>query len=302
MDESIREKFSKSLFVNGVRKWEDLHTDCLVKIFATVDIESLIVHLPLVCKSWYKASLDPLCWKFLDFEYLHLATSFKKLFHTQDLCAKKAIKYAVKSSCGIATEVAFPPSLVYANILQYVLERCPALKSLTLPYKFIDPCLENELICVPKLINKWKNLESLKLSSDYYFEEILTQINIHCKKFVSLTVEAHHVTEQVASAIVTFVPNIKYLEISSFFLHRDDLMLILSGCRKLELLDLNECLGNFNTNDAEIVAMTSHIKRFESGVVKLANIELIEHGHLPLRSSGRNQVTYFDTTAICSIM
>ena len=30
-------------------------------------MESLLLDVPLVCKSWYKASLDPMCWKHLHF-------------------------------------------------------------------------------------------------------------------------------------------------------------------------------------------------------------------------------------------
>ncbi|KAF6173808.1 hypothetical protein GIB67_003809 [Kingdonia uniflora] len=41
--------------------------NCLVKIFDGVDMKALLSDVPLVCKSWYKASLDPHRWRNLNF-------------------------------------------------------------------------------------------------------------------------------------------------------------------------------------------------------------------------------------------
>ncbi|KAJ4963671.1 hypothetical protein NE237_023610 [Protea cynaroides] len=46
-------------------RWEDLHVDCLVMVFQKIGVESLILGIPFVCKSWYRASLNPLCWRYL---------------------------------------------------------------------------------------------------------------------------------------------------------------------------------------------------------------------------------------------
>ncbi|KAF6143783.1 hypothetical protein GIB67_016704 [Kingdonia uniflora] len=48
------------------RKWEDLDKDCLINILGRLGIKDLIYNVPFVCKSWYKASLDHECWKFLN--------------------------------------------------------------------------------------------------------------------------------------------------------------------------------------------------------------------------------------------
>ena len=50
------------------KKWEDLEKDCLVNIFTRVGTESLLYDIPLVCKSWDRASLDPSCWKIINFQ------------------------------------------------------------------------------------------------------------------------------------------------------------------------------------------------------------------------------------------
>lgn len=45
------------------RKWENFSSDCLVNIFKRLDLEMLLLDVPLVCKNWYQALLDPLCWQ-----------------------------------------------------------------------------------------------------------------------------------------------------------------------------------------------------------------------------------------------
>lgn len=53
--------------MSELRKWEDLDFDCLVDIFERLDMESLLLGVPFVCKSWYKASRSPSCWQHIDF-------------------------------------------------------------------------------------------------------------------------------------------------------------------------------------------------------------------------------------------
>ncbi|KAL7209580.1 hypothetical protein ACSBR1_031186 [Camellia fascicularis] len=48
-------------------KWKELNKDCLVNVLGRVGIESLLIDVPFVCKSWYKAMRSPLCWRKLDF-------------------------------------------------------------------------------------------------------------------------------------------------------------------------------------------------------------------------------------------
>ncbi|CAL9006753.1 unnamed protein product [Prunus brigantina] len=49
------------------QRWEDLEMDCLVKVLEKVGMESLLLDVPFVCKSWYKATLNPSCWQSLIF-------------------------------------------------------------------------------------------------------------------------------------------------------------------------------------------------------------------------------------------
>lgn len=48
------------------RRWEDMDTDILVKIFQSFDIFELISGIAHVCSAWRLACCDPLLWKTLD--------------------------------------------------------------------------------------------------------------------------------------------------------------------------------------------------------------------------------------------
>jgi len=54
----------------AIRKWEDLDTDILVKIFQTFDIFELTSRIAHVCSAWRMACCDPLLWKTLDLSAL----------------------------------------------------------------------------------------------------------------------------------------------------------------------------------------------------------------------------------------
>lgn len=51
----------------GRCKWEDLPEDCLANVFRRASVQSLLMDVPSVCKSCFRASLHPFCWKLLDF-------------------------------------------------------------------------------------------------------------------------------------------------------------------------------------------------------------------------------------------
>ena len=48
-------------------KWKDLSTDVLVDIFLKELGWSHLLDVPFVCKSFYKATLEPQCWEHLIF-------------------------------------------------------------------------------------------------------------------------------------------------------------------------------------------------------------------------------------------
>ncbi|CAL5425111.1 unnamed protein product [Camellia sinensis] len=98
-------------------KWEDLSMDCLVNVFGRVGIESLLLDVPFMCKSWYKATLSPLCWRRLDFSKISLDSwsydeSISRLLDKYQLHDKLSvtafIKFVVKRSARSATFLSLP--------------------------------------------------------------------------------------------------------------------------------------------------------------------------------------------------
>ncbi|PIA38908.1 hypothetical protein AQUCO_02700240v1 [Aquilegia coerulea] len=165
-----------------VRNWEGLNKGCLINIFGRVGLECLILDVPFVCKSWYKVSHDPHCYKVLDFQFMSLKRSpwaitvlQKKPYELRDANfpiaatpSPQFMKIAVNRSGGLATEVVFHTCLLRDNILEYILGRCPALKILTLPewkgYAISgrgDYALRENDQCLLKMMSKLPNLESL---------------------------------------------------------------------------------------------------------------------------------------------
>ncbi|XP_062003520.1 F-box/LRR-repeat protein At3g48880-like [Rosa rugosa] len=166
------------------RRWEDLEVDCLANVFAKVGMESLLLALPFVCKSWYAASLNPLCWKFLsfpDFEPYPLFTGMHEIdFETRkfgpfyDKFIRKYrirrtrfsitgfVKLVASRSNGKATYLKLP-GFCTEEALRYVSEACPELRML---YLCDDLVIFKHTQIISELIGKWKHLEHLTLGGN----------------------------------------------------------------------------------------------------------------------------------------
>ncbi|KAL7177309.1 hypothetical protein ACSBR2_030628 [Camellia fascicularis] len=224
-------------------KWENSNTDCLVNVLGRVGIGSLILNVPFVCKLWYKASLSHLCWQRL---------VFPRMPSANDSYFVSLATYFV-SICNI------PHFIKHCNISHICLlfTMCPNLRALVMPYEL---CFEDEII--PKLMSKWKALEILVLGRNIEMEEILVETVIHCKNLVAFAVISGHIEERHASAIVNLLPNIKHLSLRHAHMARENLVMILKGCKELEYLDVSFCEG-FDEGDGEILKLTSHINTFK---------------------------------------
>ena len=80
-------------------KWEDLNMDCLVNVIGRVGIESLVLDVPFVCKSWYKVTLDPRCWKSLLFPNNLLRSRLTDEYEDKGLCDVGKFIIVVKIFC-----------------------------------------------------------------------------------------------------------------------------------------------------------------------------------------------------------
>ncbi|THG17007.1 hypothetical protein TEA_026052 [Camellia sinensis var. sinensis] len=134
-----------------------------------------------------------------------------------------------------------------------------------MPY---ESCFEDEII--PKLMSKWKALEILVLGSSLEMEEILAETAIHCKNLVAFAVISGYIEERHASAIVNLLPNIKRLSLRHAHMARENLVMILKGCKELEYLDVSFCEG-FDEGDGEILKLASHISSFKDKGSSLDN-------------------------------
>lgn len=88
--------------------------DCLVCIFERLGLEDLILGVPLVCKSWYEASSNPLCWKSLNFAQLdlhpssHFVGRFKQQYQIEKFSFTTFLKFMVNRSCRSVAEIVLP--------------------------------------------------------------------------------------------------------------------------------------------------------------------------------------------------
>ncbi|KAI8004401.1 F-box/LRR-repeat protein [Camellia lanceoleosa] len=247
------------------RKWEDLNEDCLVNALGRVGIESLLMEVPFVCKSWFKATLNPLCWRHLVFPQItHLpwyTDSFtSRLIREYRLQGRFSVTALVKSlikrSDRSITHLKLP-GCCSEEALFYAADECPNLRTLVIPYDFSD----EHMFKIPNLVTNWKKLEFLKLGISCQIKEIIAQISIHCKNFVGLAIKRAQIEKNEATAIVTLLPNINYLGLKEASIQRQYLVMILKGCKKLEYVDVRMCLG-FDEGDGDILKLASHIRTF----------------------------------------
>ncbi|XP_042507804.1 F-box/LRR-repeat protein At3g48880-like [Macadamia integrifolia] len=250
------------------RNWEELNTDCLVKVLERVGMESLILDVPFVCKSWYRASLNPECWKTLRFPvgirdepwmwvFDQFTDRFMDEYQLEKFSVTGFVKLLLTRSRRSAVTILLPAHCT-SEALELVSNECPALKFLGMPFDLVQA--HGELI--PTLVSKWKDLQQLHLGSTRVcFKEILTEISSNCENFNGLSVSGY-VGNEEASAITNLLPKIKYLWLRrNTTVPRESLQMILEGCKDLVLLDARNCFG-FQAEDEEILKMASHIKTF----------------------------------------
>ncbi|KAF3954072.1 hypothetical protein CMV_020537 [Castanea mollissima] len=178
----------------------------------------------------------------------------------------------INRSCGNATFVWLPDDCT-EEALRYIADECPGLKALCLS----DNLCDTYFPVIPELISKWKNLELLRLDSLSNMAKVFEEINCHCKNFHCLYACGAYIREDTASAIVTFLPNIKYLHMRNANIDRESLEMILQGCKKLVLLDARDCVG-YECDD-QLLKLASHISNFQHEGSSLFG-DVDEYGHI----------------------
>ncbi|KAG6536537.1 hypothetical protein ZIOFF_001595 [Zingiber officinale] len=120
--------------------------------------------------------------------------------------------------------------------------------------------LEDDLR-IPELVWRWKDLEHLEMETKpSSFLEAVAEIGRNCPRFVGLKV-CGLIGREDAKVLERCLSELKHLELSKSYLTKDELLVVIGGCRKLETLTIKDCLG-FQADD-EILKLVSRIERFE---------------------------------------
>ncbi|XP_042465918.1 F-box/LRR-repeat protein At3g48880-like [Zingiber officinale] len=247
------------------RHWDEMQADCLINIFRRLALGDLAVAVPFVCKSWYRASLDPSCWCRLNFRsfdftpWSPFSCAFALRYHLHSPLSFSAfLCFSLHRSRGVVDQLTFPlSSAVSIHNLAYASVKCPRLKALALPDNLM---LEDDLR-IPELVRRWKDLEHLEMETKpSSFLEAVAEIGHNCPRFVGLKVRGL-IGREDAKALARCLPELKHLELSKSYLTKDELLVVIGGCRKLETLTVKDCL-RFQADD-EILKLVSCIERFE---------------------------------------
>lgn len=103
---------------------------------------------------------------------------------------------------------------------------------------------------------KLKNLEFLGIGSTRsdWIVGIFELIGVHLPNFSSLWVTSWHIDDNVASAIVA-LPKLKHLYMNEAELSKENLLLIMRGCRELVCMYVRDCTA-FDEDDEEILKLS----------------------------------------------
>ncbi|KAK8503912.1 hypothetical protein V6N12_019081 [Hibiscus sabdariffa] len=238
------EKFSgmeESTIVS--RRWEDLDTDILVKIFQCLDVYQLTSGIAHVCSSWRMACYDPLLWKTLDLSVMR--SDFIKIRSEpyvyvdarSDKKLTRLLKTSLSLSQGNIQTLIFHFNL-YVNDeqLTYTAERCPRLQRLVMP---AWNRIKTTGIC--KAFRIWKDLESLTMPSIANPPCPMEEIANNCKNFSELKVMGPF-DNSFAATIIKYLPKIRVLSLRCSMLPKDALISILDNLQNLEVLNISHCL------------------------------------------------------------
>ncbi|KAG6487555.1 hypothetical protein ZIOFF_056143 [Zingiber officinale] len=104
---------------------------------------------------------------------------------------------------------------------------CLRLKALALPDNLM---LEDDLR-IPELVWRWKDLEHLEMETKpSSFLEAVAEIGRNCPRFVGLKVRGL-IRREDAKALERCLPELKHLELSKSYLTKDELLVVIGGCR-----------------------------------------------------------------------
>ncbi|KAJ4839861.1 F-box protein fbw2 [Turnera subulata] len=215
------------------RCWDELIPDALGLIFSNLSLQEILTVVPRVCKSWGRAVSGPYCWQEIDIEEWS-----NNRCHPDHL--DRMLQMLIPRSCGSLRKLCVS-GLHNDRILSFVADYASSLQTLKVPRSDISDSI------VEQLAGRLSTITFLDVS---YCCNIgargLEAIGKHCKSLVGLCrnmhpLDAELVQDDEAHAIATTMPKLKRLEMAYHLVSTGDVMMILSSCRELELLDLRGC-------------------------------------------------------------
>ncbi|XP_008797416.1 F-box/LRR-repeat protein At3g48880-like [Phoenix dactylifera] len=213
-------------------RWEDLNRDLLVAIFERMGVADLIAGVPFVCSSWRVASLDPLCWRNLDFrdwESICLRLFFRR---NEILDFADLLDFSITRAHEHLDSIYFPDFADDIDLLD-VSERCPELTYFSLP----NPHVMEHRFC--EAVSKLEFLKGMAVDESVINREVLQHVNKCCKYFTELNVFAENVDEEKASIICKSLPDLRKLEITNSAISRQAIITFLDELKDLEHLDIS---------------------------------------------------------------
>ncbi|WVZ77454.1 LOW QUALITY PROTEIN: hypothetical protein U9M48_025316 [Paspalum notatum var. saurae] len=224
------------------KRWEDMDTDVLVKIFKELNLVELSP-VSQVCRLWRSACSDPLIWGTLDFGLLKsnfIQTRASPYIWVDDRSDKRLariLRVAMAISCGNVNCMIFHYNLYMKDEhLHFISERSPHLKRLVMP---AWNRITKAGIC--QAIRRWQELESLTMPTIGQPPYIIEEIARSCKNFTELKIMGSF-DQQFASAILQFLPKLKVLSLRCSKVAMDALHCLLNSMECLEVLNISHCL------------------------------------------------------------
>ncbi|XP_072962522.1 F-box/LRR-repeat protein At3g48880-like isoform X2 [Typha angustifolia] len=224
------------------KRWEDMETDVLVKIFKELNMVEL-APVSQVCRLWRLACSDPLIWNTLDLGLLKSnfiqtrASPYIWVADRSDKRLTRVLRVAMALSRGSVTSMIFHFNLYMKDEhLSYIAERSPHLKRLVMP---AWNRITKNGIC--QAIRRWGELESMTMPTIAHPPYIMEEISRSCKNFSELKIMG---TFDVifASTIAANLPKLKVLSLRCSRITKEALLCLLNCMDDLEVLNISHCL------------------------------------------------------------
>ncbi|KAG8058807.1 hypothetical protein GUJ93_ZPchr0002g23370 [Zizania palustris] len=222
---------STAMAVNGVesRDWAEMPSDALATVFGKLDVSDLLTGAGLVCRAWRQlAATDTTLWR-------RVALS-SPCNHMENKEAEAMARTAIDRAAG-TLDVFWADTFVTNDLLFYVSQRAPSLKSLKLSF-----CLQWML----EALKGFPQLEELDITICVLCGDLCEPIGKACPQLKCFRMNMDcgpnwNMDDTEALGIANNMPELRELQLIGNNLSNDGLISILDHCLHLESLDIRQC-------------------------------------------------------------